>query len=89
MRRDIGAQIDRSDMGALVQIEDAEVMLRIGIAAVNAVAEDRHISEAGFRHHEQLVYGAREVIDHDFRRKVLRIEEQDFGANLVDGNHAM
>jgi len=88
MRRDIGAQIDRGDMGALVQIEDAEVMLRIRIAAVNAVAEDGHIGEAGFRHHEQLMHGAREAIDHDFRRKVLRIEEQDFGADLIDGNHA-
>ena len=52
MRRDVGPQIDGVDMGALVQIEHTEVMLRIGIAAVNAVAEDRHIGATGFRHHE-------------------------------------
>ena len=57
VRRDIGTQIDGGDMGALVQIEHAQMMLRIGIAAVNAVAEDRHIGHAeaaGFRHDQQV-----------------------------------
>jgi hypothetical protein len=36
VRRDIGAQIDGGRMGALVEIEHAEQMLRVGIAAVNA-----------------------------------------------------
>ena len=58
VRRDIGTQVDGGDMRALVQVEHARAMLRIGIAAVNAVAEDRHIGHAGFRHDQQLVDGA-------------------------------
>jgi len=41
MRRDIGREVDIADMGALFEIDDAEKMSRIGIATVDAVAEDR------------------------------------------------
>jgi hypothetical protein len=43
---------------ALLKIDDAKEMTRIGIAAVDTVAEDRHISEVGIRHHEQFVHSA-------------------------------
>ena len=89
MRRDIGPQIDGGDMGALVQIEDAKQMLRIGIAAVDAVAEDRHIGQAGLRHDEQFVHGAGKAVDHDFGLVGDGIEEQNLAAHLVDRDHAV
>ena len=89
MRGDIGPQIDGGDMRALVQIENAEMMLRVGIAAVNAVAEDRHIGEAGFRHDEQFVHGSRKAVEHDLGRIGRGIEKQDFCPHLVDRDHPM
>jgi hypothetical protein len=47
MRRDIGPEVDITNMGALLEIDDAKKMTWIGIAAVNTVAEDRYISEVG------------------------------------------
>ena len=76
MRRDIGQQIDGGDVGALVQIEHAEQMLRIGIAAVDAVAEDRHIGHAGLRHDEQFMHGLGKAVDHDLGLVGGGIEEQ-------------
>ena len=64
MRRDVRPQIDVADMSALVQIDDRQQMARIGIAAVNAVAENRHIGQPGFRHDEQFVHGARKTVEH-------------------------
>ena len=32
---------------------------------MDAVAEDRHIGEAGFRHHQQFMHRARKSVDHD------------------------
>ena len=68
-------------------------MLRVGIAAVNAVAEDRHISHGGqavaLGHDQELVHGALEVIEHDFGIIGLGIEEQDLRAHLVDRDQAL
>ena len=70
-------------------IEHAQQMLRIGIAAVDAVAEDRHVGASGFRHDEQFVHGLRKAVDHDLRRVGRGIEKQDLGAHLVDRDHAV
>ncbi len=90
MRRDIRMKIDGRNMRALMQIEHAELVLRIGIAAVNAVAEDRHIGQrrraVGFRHDQQFMHGTLEAVDNDFGCVGLRVEEQNFRAHLVDGD---
>ena len=52
----------------LCEIEHAQLVLRIGIAAVDAVAEDRHIGAAGFRHHQKFMHGAGKTVDHDLGR---------------------
>jgi len=64
-------------------------MLRVRIAAVDAVAKDRHISEAGFRHHQQFVHGAREAVDGHLGFIGVGIKKQDFRSHLVDRDHAM
>src|SRR5580704_13748982 len=64
-------------------------MLRIGIAAMDAVAEDRHISHAGLRHHQQLVHRARKAVDHHLGRVGGGIEEQHLAAHLVDCDHSI
>jgi hypothetical protein len=84
MRRDVGPQIDVADVGAFVQIDDAEQMTGIGIAAVDAVTEDRHVGEAGFRQHEQLVHRALKTLEHDLGLVAHRIEKQDLCPHLVD-----
>jgi hypothetical protein len=89
VRGDIGPQIDGGDMGALMQIEHAEQMLRVGITAMDAVAEDRHISHAGLRHHEQLVHRARKAVDHHLGLIGRGIEEQHLAAHLVDCDHSV
>ena len=86
MRRDVGTQIDVADMGALFQVDDAQEVARIGIAAMDAVAEDRHIGKAGLRHHEQLVYRAGKAVQHDLSFESHGIEKQDLCADLVDGD---
>ena len=87
MRRDVGTKVDGGGMRALVQVEHANEMLRVGIAAMNPIAEDRHIGEAGFRHHQQLVHGARKSVDHQFGLVRGGIEKQHFAAHLVDRDH--
>jgi hypothetical protein len=89
VRRDIGPQVDGGDMRALVQIEDAQIVLRIGITAVDAVAEDRHVSHAGFGDDEQLVHGFRKAVEHDLGLVGLGIEEQNFCSHLVDRDQSV
>jgi hypothetical protein len=89
VRGNIGTQVDRADMRAFVQIENAQGMLRIGIAAVNAVAEDRHVGEAGLWNNKQFVHRARKAVDHHLGLIGRGIEEQDFPAHLVDCNHSV
>ena len=76
-----------------MQIEDAQMMLRVGIAAVDAVAENRHIGHgglaAGLRHDQQFMHGAEKSVDHDFGLIGDRIEEQNFRSHLVDRDHAV
>jgi len=88
MRRDIGREVDIPDMGALFEIDDAEKMSRIGIAAVDTVAEDRHIGEAGLRHDEELVHRAGKAVQHDLGLETDGIEKQNFCADLVDRDHS-
>ena len=76
------------DKRALVQIEDAKMVLRVRIAAVDAITKDRHIGETGFRHDQELVHGARKAVDHGLGRIGLRIKEQDFRSYLVYRDHA-
>jgi hypothetical protein len=71
-------------MRALGEVDDAEQMAGIGIAAVDAVAEDRHIGEARLRHHQQFVHGAGKILEHDLGLVARRIEEQDLRPHLVD-----
>ena len=89
VRRDVRTQIDSRDMGAFAQVEHAEQMLRIGIAAVDAVAEDRHIGHAGLRNDEQFVDRLGEAVDHDFGRVGDGIEKQHLAAHLVDRDDAL
>jgi len=49
MRRNVRNEVDIADMGALLKVDDGKKVTRIGIAAVDAVAEDRHIGEASIR----------------------------------------
>src|SRR5207253_9939389 len=63
MRRDIGPQIDVADMRTLCQVDDGDQMAGIGIAAMDAVAEDRNIGKPSPRHHQQSVHGARKAGD--------------------------
>ena len=65
-------------MGALLEIDDAKKMTWIGIASVDTVAEDRHISEVGFRHHEQFVHRAGKIFQHDLCLIGNWIEKQTF-----------
>ena len=88
MRRDARPQIDVADMSSLVEVDDAQEMAWIGIAAVDPVAEDRHVGEAGFRHHQQFVHRAWKIVEHDFRLVAGGIEEQDFRPHLVDRDHS-
>ena len=88
MWRDTGPQIDVADMRAFLEVDDAEEMTRIGIAAVDSVAEDRHVGEAGFRDHEQFVNGARKIIEYDLGLVGRGVEEQDFRPHLVDRDHS-
>jgi hypothetical protein len=88
MRRDIGREVDIADMGALFEIDDAEKMSRIGIAAVDTVAEDRHIGEASIRHDEELMHRAGKTIQHHLGRETDGIEKQNFCAHLVDREHS-
>ena len=84
MGRDQGPQIDVAGTRAALEIEDEQQMARVGIAAVDAVAEDRHVGDAGFRQHQQLVHGARKAVEHDLGLVADRIEEQDLRPHLVD-----
>jgi len=88
MWRDIGPEVDITNIGALLEIDDAKKMTWIGIAAVNTVAEDRHISETGIRHHEQFVHSAEKVFQHDLCLIGHWIEKQNFCAHLVDRDHS-
>ncbi len=63
-------------------------MARIRIAAVDAVAEDRHIGAAGLGDDQQFVHGLLEAFEHGLGLVAARIEEQDLGADLVDRDHA-
>src|ERR1035438_3396723 len=63
-------------------------MAGIGISAVDAVAEDRHISQPGLRDHQQFVHGSLKTVQHGFRLVCVRIEKQDLAADLVDRDHA-
>src|SRR5271163_4352503 len=65
------------------------MMLRMRIAAMNAIAEDRHIGEAGFRHDEQFVHRFRKAVDRHLGGIGLRIEKQNLGSHLVDRDHAV
>jgi hypothetical protein len=69
---------------ALGEVDDAQEVAGIGIAAVDAVAEDRHIGKAGLRHHQQFVHRARKTLEHDLRLIAHGIEEQDLRPHLVD-----
>ena len=89
MRRDIGGKVDVADMRALGEIDDAERMARMRVPAVDAVAENRHIGKPGFRHQQELMHGALKAVEHGLCLECLRIEKQDFGAHLVDGDHSM
>src|SRR4029077_18593571 len=60
----------------------------VGIAAVNAVAEDRHIGAALLGQHQQFVHGALEAIEHGLNRVADGIEEEDLGPHLVDRDQA-
>ncbi len=84
VRGDVGPQVDVPHVLAVDQIEDAEEMPRIRIAAVNTVAEDRHVGETGFRDHQQLVHVARKPVEHNLGRVGRWIEKQDLAAHLVD-----
>jgi len=75
MRGDVGPQIDGGEQGALFEVEHTKPMLRIGIAAVDAVAEDRHVRHPGLRHDQQLVHGAREAVDHHLGLVSRRVEK--------------
>ena len=88
MRCNVRPQINVADMRAPLQVEDAHEMVRIGIAAVNAIAEDRHVGKPGLRHHQQFVHGARKAVEHDFGLVGDRIEEENLSPHLVDGDHA-
>jgi len=57
---------------------------RIGVAAMNAVTEDRHIGKSSLRHHEQFVHRAGEAVQDGLGLEGHGIEEQDLGADLVD-----
>ncbi len=89
MRRDVGPEINVAEMLLFREVEDAQRMAGIGIATVDAVAIDRHIAEASFRHDKQFVHRALEAADLLADREGLRVEEKHFGAHLVDGNHPM
>src|SRR5262245_46856603 len=78
MRRDMGPDVDITNMGALLEIDDAKKMTWIGIAAVDTVAEDRHISEVGIRHHEQFVNRAGKIFQRDLCLIGNWIEKQNF-----------
>ena len=88
MRRAKRRQIDALDDFALDEIDDVERVTGIRIAAVNAVAVDRHIGAVGFRDHQQFVHRTLEAVEHGFRHVGLRIEKQDLAADLVDRDHA-
>ena len=61
MRRDVRAQVDDRRVRAIVEIDDAEQVAGIWIAAVDAVAENRHVGAARSRAPQQLVDGALEA----------------------------
>src|ERR1043166_4838591 len=62
-------------------------MAGIVMAAMDAVAEDRDISEPRLRHHQQFVHGARKAVDRHFGRVGCRIEEEDLSPHFVDRDH--
>ena len=70
-----------------LEIDDAQRVAGVRVAAVDAVAVDRHIGESGLGHDQQLVDGALETVEHLLRLVGRRIDEQDFGAHLVDADH--
>ena len=84
VRRDQRPQVDGVDQRPLVEIEHAQMVLRVRIAAVDAVAEDRHVGAAGFRHHQELMHGAGKSVEHDLGLVGRGIEEQHLAAHLVD-----
>jgi hypothetical protein len=88
MRRDIGPEVDITNMGALFEVDDGKEMARIGIAAVNTVAKNRHISEAGVRHHKQFMHCAGKIFQQGLRLIGNSIEKQYFCADLVDHDHS-
>jgi hypothetical protein len=59
----------------------------VRVSAVNAVAINRHIGASGFGHDQQFVHGALETVEHLLCLESRRIDEQDFGAHLVDADH--
>src|SRR5947209_1486687 len=63
-------------------------MAGIGIAAVDAVAEDRHIGAALLRQHQQLVNGALEAVEHGLCHITDGIDEEDLRPHLVDRDQA-
>ncbi len=89
MGGDVGAQIYILDQYALVEIDDAQRVTGMGIAAVNAIPVNRHIGAPCFRDDEQLVDGALESIKHFLCFKCCRIDKEDLGPHLVDSDHAV
>src|SRR5579884_3132522 len=63
-------------------------MLRIRIAAVDAVAEDRHVSEPGLGHNKQLMHRFWKAVDHHFGFVGDRVQKQHLATHLVDGDDA-
>ena len=84
MRRAAGPEVDRGEKRALLKIEHAKQVLRVGISAVDAVPENRNIGAAGFRHHQQLVHGLFEAVENHFGLVSDRVQEQHLAALLVD-----
>src|SRR5262249_38369904 len=82
-------EIDIADMGASLQVDDAKKMTRIGIAAVDSVAEDRHIGEPRLRQDQKLVHRAGKAVEYNLGCKTDGIEKQNFCADLVVRGHSV
>src|SRR5262249_7456335 len=63
---------------------DAKEMPGVRIAAVDAVAEDRHVRARGVRDHQQLVHSGGKSFQYNLGLKGPRVEEQNFTAHLLD-----
>ena len=89
MRRNVRCEVDIADMGASLQVDYAKKMTRIGIAAMDSVAEDRHIGEPRLRQDQKLVHRAGKAVEYNLGCKTDGVKKQNFCADLVDRDHSV